>query len=56
VNPDNCVPVQLPSGTIRSALNLVDNPGNYGKKITVNATLSAYFSRVGLRSVTEYAF
>ena len=27
---DECIPVQLPSGAVRSALNLVENPGNLG--------------------------
>lgn len=49
----NCVPVQL-SGDVRSALNLVDNPGNLFKSVKLYAALQAYFSVSGLKSVTEY--
>jgi len=30
-----CIAIQLPSGNVRSALNLVDNPGNLGKKVQI---------------------
>lgn len=49
----NCVPVQL-SGDVRSALNLVDNPGNLFKYVKLYGALEAYFSVCGLKSVTEY--
>ena len=49
----NCVPVQL-SGDVRSALNLVDNPGNLFKSVKLYGALEAYFSVCGLKSVTEY--
>ena len=49
----NCVPVQL-SGDVRSALNLVNNPGNLFKSVKLYAALQAYFSVCGLKSVTEY--
>ena len=48
------VPVALPSGEVRTDLNLVDNPGNLGKKIAVKGNLEAYFSMPGVRSVSEY--
>jgi endonuclease YncB( thermonuclease family)/DNA/RNA endonuclease YhcR with UshA esterase domain len=48
------LPVQLPSGSIRSALNLVDNPGNYLAKIQIEGNLEAYFTRPGLKSPTTY--
>lgn len=51
-----CVPVQLPSGAIRSALNLVDNQGNFGKKVKLNGSFEKYFKVNGLKSVKEYAF
>ena len=58
-NPDetdynNCMPVQLPSGTVRDALNLVDNPGNYKKMVTLTGSLEKYFGVAGLKSVTKY--
>ncbi len=51
---NKCIPVELPSGAIRTALNLQDNPGNVGKKIKIKATLTKYFSRAGLKKPTEY--
>ena len=47
-----CMPVQLPTGTIRSALNLVDNAGNYKKEVTLYGNIEKYFSVTGLKSVT----
>ena len=58
-NPDetdynNCMPVQLPSGAVRNALNLVDNPGNYKKMVTLTGSLEKYFGVAGLKSVSKY--
>lgn len=58
-NPDetdynNCMPVQLPSGAVRDALNLVDNPGNYKKMVTLTGSLEKYFGVAGLKTVTKY--
>ena len=50
----NSVPVQLPSGEVRAALNLVDNPGNLGKQVTLYGSHEAYFSVNALKSVTHY--
>ena len=59
-NPDetdynNCIPVQLPSGAVRNALNLVDNPGNYKKFVTLTGSLEKYFGVAGLKSVSKYS-
>lgn len=51
----NCMPVQLPSGAVRNALNLVDNPGNYKKLVTLTGSLEKYFGVPGLKTVTKYA-
>ena len=51
-----CLVVQLPSGSIRDALNLVDNPNNYKNKVVLTATLETYFSVAGLRSTSAYEF
>ena len=51
---NNCIPVQLPSGTVRDALNLVDNPGNYKKQVFLTGSIETYFGVAGLKSVTEY--
>lgn len=49
-----CIPVQLPAGAVRTALNLVDNPGNLGKKVKMNGSIEKYFGVAGFKSVTEY--
>ncbi len=54
-DPTKILPVQLPSGAIRSGLNLVDNPGNHHAKIQITGSLAAYFSVPGLRSPTSYS-
>lgn len=51
----NCMPVQLPSGAVRNALNLVDNPGNYKKLVILTGSLEKYFGVPGLKTVTKYA-
>lgn len=51
---NNCMPVQLPSGAVRSALNLVDNPGNYKKQVTLTGSLEKYFNVTGLKAVSKY--
>ena len=53
-NVANCMPVQLPSGDLRSKLNLKDHPENLGKEITLHGSLEAYFKVAGLKSPTEY--
>ena len=55
-NPSKILPVQLPSGSIRTELNLKDHPENLGKKIQITGSLEAYFSVPGLKSPTEYTF
>lgn len=53
---DECVPVQLPTGAVRSALNLKDNPSNLGKAVTLLGTHTNYFGVTGLKEVSAYAF
>ena len=53
-NPDNCVPVQLPSGAVRTGVNLVQNPGNDSQEILLYGSLETYFSVAGVKS-TQYA-
>ena len=55
-NIENCLIVQLPSGDIRSALNLVDNPSNYKKQVKITGSIEKYFTVAGLKSVTAYEF
>lgn len=49
-----CVPVQVPAGNIRSALNLMDNPGNHKKLCSVYGTLVAYFGVAGVKETSDY--
>ena len=51
---NNCMPVQLPSGAVRNALNLVENPGNYKKQVNLTGSLEKYFGVPGLKTVSKY--
>jgi len=53
-NLANCMPVQLPAGAIREALNLVTTPGNKGKLVKIFGTLENYFSQPGVKNLTGY--
>ncbi len=47
--------VQLPTGAVRTGLNLVDNAGNLNRKVKVFGTLEGYFSGTpGVRNTTEF--
>lgn len=50
----NCLPIQLPDGAIRSALNLVDHPTHYGEKIALKGNFESYFSVTGMKSTSAY--
>ncbi len=45
-----CVPVQLPSGALRTGLNLVENPDMLGQKILIYGSLEAYFGAPGIKN------
>lgn len=49
---NKCMPVQLPSGAVRTALNLKDNAGNYKKEVTLYGNIEKYFGATGLKTVT----
>lgn len=52
---ENCVTVQLPSGGVRTDLNLVDNPDNFNKEVSIKGTTgSKYCGVYGVRSVADY--
>ena len=51
---NKCVPVQLPSGSLRSALNLMDNPSNLGQLCSVYGDLTAYFGAAGVKNTADY--
>lgn len=48
------IPVQLPTGAIRTALNVLDNPSNVGKELLVYGCLVKYMSKTGVKEVTDY--
>ena len=50
----NTIPIQLPTGSIRNALNLLDNSGNVGKKLKIKGSLEAYFQTNGMKSPSDY--
>ena len=50
----DAVPVQLPAGTVRAALNLQNNPGNLGKEVLIKGDLDKYFGTAGVKSVTDF--
>lgn len=47
-----CIAVNLPSGSVRSAVNLKDHPENLGKQLKVEGKLRAYFNIPGVRDLT----
>ena len=51
-NVNNCMPVQLPSGAVRTGLNLHDNPNNLGKQVLLYGNIEKYFGATGLKSVS----
>ena len=50
-----CISVALASGSVRTALSLVANPANLGKRVWLKGTIVAsYFNLTGINPVTEY--
>ena len=49
-----CMPVQLPSGNVRTGVNLQDNSGNYKKEVLLYGDIAKYFGTPGLKN-TSYA-
>lgn len=47
-----CMPVQLPVGAVRTALNLKDNKGMYKKEVTLYGTIEKYFGNTGMKQVS----
>ncbi len=46
------MPIQLPAGDLRTALNLKDNPGNLKKELLICGNIETYFKATGLKSAT----
>lgn len=56
-DPSACVPVELKNGsTIRSAINLSDNPTSLGRRILLIGSAETYFKVAGLKSLQSYAW
>lgn len=60
-NPDetnkaNLLPVQLPSGNLRTEWNLKDHPENLGKLVEITGSLELYFSQPGLKNPKAISF
>lgn len=51
---ENCIALQLPSGEVRSGLNLVDNPGNLGRQVTVYGYIDKYLGLPGMRQLANF--
>lgn len=52
---EDCATVQLPSGVVRTALNLADNPGNFNKQVSLRGTTgSKYCGSYGVRQSNDY--
>lgn len=49
----NIVPVQLPSGDLRKAFNLVENPDKYGVEVLICGSLEKYFGVPGIKNPTS---
>ena len=53
---EELVPVELPNGDIRTALNIVDHAENKGKLVKVHGQLISYFSWSGVKATDDYEF
>lgn len=49
-----CIPVQLPSGSIRNALSIQLKPENLYHEVIIYGTLDKYFGVAGIKSPTSY--
>ncbi len=55
-NRDACFSVELSRAAIKSALNLVSNPSNLGRKVFLKGVVvESYFGLNGLKKVSEYS-
>lgn len=52
---EECICIQLVNGSdVRKALNLIDNPGNLGKKVSVRGDVMKYNSLPGIKNTDAY--
>ena len=50
----NTIPVQLPTGEVRTALNIVNNPTLVGQEVAVYGYILKYFTVTGVKNVSDY--
>lgn len=50
----DCIAIQLPSGNVRSALNLMDNPSNLGREVKILGNVCKYSGVPGMRDASQY--
>lgn len=50
------IPVQLPTGAVRTALNVADNAGNVGKEVLVYGNIQKYCGVAGVKNTSDYKF
>lgn len=55
-DPAAIIPVHLPKGDSRSALNLKSHPENLGRYVEITGTHSKYFGEAGVKNVTSHRF
>ena len=52
---ESCVAVELPSGRVRDALNLVDHPNLRGSRVYIKGNIvESYFGTTGLKGCNDY--
>lgn len=51
-----CIAVALPTGAVKDAVNLKDNPANFGKKLTVKGQVTECLRIRGVKNATAYKF
>lgn len=53
---DACLSVQLPAGSLRDQLNLVDNPQNLRRKVYLRGdVVDAYFGIPGIKNISQFS-
>ena len=53
---DVMLPVALPSGSVRTAVNISSHPDNVGKEIKVYGSIKSYFGANGVKDTSDYQF
>lgn len=51
---EGCIAIQVPTGDLRNALGLRQNPDMYLKHVKIKGNIEKYFGVMGLKSITEY--